>query len=65
MALSAELAGLTLATPDPALAAALRLAESDIMSITRAGRITISPELDPALTIISAEGAVKVALEMV
>jgi hypothetical protein len=47
------------------LAAALRLAESDIMSITRAGRITISPELDPALTIISAEGAVKVALEMV
>jgi valyl-tRNA synthetase len=62
ISLGAELARLQLATDDPALADALRAAAADLASVTRAGAIEVVPVLDPALTPLTTEGAVRAAV---
>ncbi len=62
--LGSELALLQLAPPTAALASALRAAEADLMSITRARRIEIAESVDPALQAVPAEGAAAVALAL-
>ncbi|HKS69730.1 MAG TPA: class I tRNA ligase family protein, partial [Ktedonobacterales bacterium] len=63
LSLGAELAALHLATDDAALAAALRAAEADLRSVTRAQAITVAERLDAGQGAIPAEGAVRVAIE--
>src|SRR5262249_25348525 len=49
LSLGAGLAGLQLATRDPALADALRASATDLRSVTRAGELSIGDQLDPAV----------------
>jgi valyl-tRNA synthetase len=63
IALSAPLPTLHLAVADPTLAEALRSAENDLGSITRANSLVVRPELDPDLVVILTEGAVQVAID--
>ncbi len=62
LSLGTALRRLHLTTADPALAEALRAAEADIMSVTRAEHVEIGERLDPGLERIPAEGKVEVGL---
>jgi valyl-tRNA synthetase len=62
ISLGAELACVRLATDDPALADALRAAVADLASVTRARVIEVAAALDPALELLTTEGAVRVAI---
>jgi valyl-tRNA synthetase len=63
LALGAELARLQLATEDAALAAALKAAETDLRSVTRATAIEVVEWLDDRLITLPAVDAVRVAVE--
>ncbi len=54
---------LTLITADPALAAALRQAESDIASVTRAQEIVISDRKGEGQRVIGEDGRFAVVLD--
>jgi valyl-tRNA synthetase len=60
--LGTELARLELVTADAELADALREAEPDLVSITRAREIEVVSRLEDGLHVIQAEGAVQIAL---
>ncbi len=62
LSLGAELAALHLATDDPALAAALRAAETDLRSVTRAREITFAERLEAGHEPLP--GAVRVVIEL-
>ncbi|HKT36863.1 MAG TPA: valine--tRNA ligase [Ktedonobacterales bacterium] len=63
IALGAELARIQVATDDAALAQALRAAETDIRSVTRARMVEFAANLDPTLEATPAEDTVGVAIE--
>jgi valyl-tRNA synthetase len=62
LSLGAELPALHLATPDEKLAAALAENTADLTSISRAGQVIISNQLDPKLATIATNGKVKIGL---
>ncbi len=62
ISLGAELAALWLTADDPALSAALRAAAADLRSVTRARRVEVAGALASALTPLSTEGPVRVAI---
>jgi valyl-tRNA synthetase len=62
LSLGTEIPMLLLATPDAPLVAALHQARADLLSITRAGQITISDQLDPGLQQILKSGRLTVAI---
>jgi len=62
LSLGAELPALHLATTDAALAEALREAETDLRSVTRARGIAVAGELDAGTRPLATEGLVQVAL---
>jgi valyl-tRNA synthetase len=62
LSLGTELARLCLATGEAALAALLREAEADLLSITRARQVSVGHELDPDLEIIQTGDAIDIGL---
>ena len=60
--LGTPLKRLQLATGEIGLAARLREAEADLVSITRATQVEIRPALDPGLDVLHADGKIQIAL---
>jgi valyl-tRNA synthetase len=64
LSLNTELERLQVAPEEPALAAALVAAASDLLSVTRAGQIEVCDRLDPGLEVVVAQGAFRAALAL-
>jgi valyl-tRNA synthetase len=62
VSLSSEIKRLQLATQDQKIYTALIAAKADISSITRATKIDIADSLDPALSQISSDSPIRIAI---
>ncbi|MBN1639997.1 MAG: valine--tRNA ligase [Anaerolineae bacterium] len=62
LSLASDLRRLALSTRDPALARALRQAQTDLQSVTRAREVAVLAERSPGLESVAAEGSVGVQL---